>query len=142
GQPETSRADLRDCSSRAAFHELRNAGDAYFPASGHLSGPLFARPGDGKSGADSRGHDHGCGMAGLGYTRAKDPRLRTWSSHGNVGLSALSNPSQLWRALLLWTVRLVIYPPKVPLPIQRSHFRRRQSCFLPAFTVATANISR
>ena len=33
-------------------------------------------------------------------------------------------------------------PAKVPLSFQRSHFRQRQSCFLPPFTGAAAAISR
>src|SRR5262249_3733491 len=80
-------------------------------------------------------------MVGLGYTRAKDSGLRAWSSHRNVGLSALRNTSQLWRALLLRTIRLVIYPAKIPIPVQRSHFRQRHSCFLSAFAVATPNLA-
>ncbi len=43
---------------------------------------------------------------------------------------------------VLRAIRLVIHPAKVPLPVQRSYFRQRQSCLLPPFTGAAAVISR
>src|SRR5438477_8293475 len=132
------RADIWDSSSRVAFHQLWNARDAHLATSGNLPASLFAGPGVREPRADSPRYDHGRGMAGLGHTRAKDPRLRAWSSHRDVGLSALRNTSQLRRAVLLRAIRLVVHTPKVPLPVQRSHFRRRQSRFLPPFTGTAA----
>ena len=130
-----------DSRRRVVFYELWNARNAHFPTSGHLSASLPAGPGTGKSGADSAGYEHGRGMAGLGYTRAKTPRpdarLR------DVGLRALRYPfSKLWRTLLLRPIRLVIHPTKVPLPIQGSHFLQRQSRFLPIPAAAPAIIRR
>jgi hypothetical protein len=40
-------------------------------------------------------------------------------------------PTETW-------VYLRIHPAKVPIPLQRSHFRQRQSCLLPPFAVAAA----
>src|SRR5438876_11288965 len=67
-------------------HQLWNARDAHLATRGNLPTTLYAGPGAGESGADSPGYDNGRGMAGLGHTRAKDPRLRAWSPHGDVGL--------------------------------------------------------
>lgn len=130
--------DIRDSRRRVVFCQLRHARNAHLTKSGNLSESLSARSSAGKSGADSFGYEHGCGVVGLGCTRAKNPGLRAWSSHRNVGLSALSNTSQLRRAVLLRAIRLVIHPPQIPLSIQRSHFRQRQSCFLPPFTITAA----
>jgi hypothetical protein len=132
------RIGARHRGHRLGPHQLWNARDAHLATPGNLPASLFAGPGAGESGADSPGYDHGCGVAGLGNTRAKDPGLRAWSSHRNVGLSALRNTSQLRRAVLLRAFRLVVHTPKVPLPVQRSHFRQRQSCFLPPFTGTAA----
>jgi len=55
-----------------------------------------------------------------------------------VGLSALRNTAQLRRTVLLWAIRLVLYPAKVRVSIQRSHFLKRQSCILPLPAIATA----
>ena len=58
-----------------------------------------------------------------------------------MGLYTLQYASQLRRALLLWPIRLVIHPAKVPVPVQRGHLLKRQSCVLPISAVATAAVT-
>jgi len=58
-----------------------------------------------------------------------------------MGLSALRNTGQLRRAVLLWAIRLVLYPAKVRVPVQRSHFLKRESCILPLPAIATTALT-
>ena len=135
GRTKARRANIRDSRLRVAFHQLWNPRDAHLATPGNLPGSLSARPGAGEPRADSPRYEHGRSMAGLGNTRAKDPRPD--AQFRDVGLRALRHAfSKLRRALLLRSIRLVVHPAEVPLSIQRGYFLQGQSCFLPILAAA------
>ena len=41
----------------------------------------------------------------------------------------------------LWSIRLVLYPAKVRLPVQGSHFLKQQSCVFPLSAIAAAALT-
>jgi hypothetical protein len=141
GSSGARRADIRDNRWGVDSRRLCNYAVAHFTTSGNVSAPLGERPGTGQPGTDSRRYDDGCGVAGLGHAGPKDSRQHGRSSHRNVALFTLSNTSQLRRPLLLRTIRLVLYPAKVPLCLQRGHFFQRQSCLLSIRAATAAAVS-
>jgi hypothetical protein len=135
------RADKRDTRWDIDFQWLRNDGDAHFSTSRNVPASFGERPSVSKPGTDSRRYDDGCGVAGLGHARSKDPRQHGWSCHRNVALFTLSDTSQLRRPVLLRTIRLVVHPTKVSLRLQRRHFFKRQSCILSIRAAATTVVT-